>query len=475
MSTPDLMAGDVRLKAARSSSAMQITFLGGVGTVTGSKYLIDMGARRILVDCGLFQGLKPLRLLNWERFSVDPASIDAVILTHAHLDHSGYLPLLVRNGFSGPVYCTPATRDLCAILLPDSGYLQEKDAEYANRHGFSKHHPALPLYTAADATVSLDRLAPRDFDKPFEVAPDLGVRFRPAGHILGSALVELKSAGRTVLFSGDLGRPHGPVMVDPAIVRATDFLVVESTYGNRIHGSEDPEDVLADIIVRTARRGGVILIPTFAVGRVQTILYHIHRLKQAHRIPDLPVFLDSPMAVNASDVFCDHLGEHRLRPDQCEALCNTAQYVNSVEDSKALDRSPMPEIILSASGMATGGRVLHHLKVFAPNPANTILFAGFQAAGSRGAAMVAGVPSVRIHGGDVPVAAEVANLGMLSAHADREEILGWLQNFQAPPRRTFVTHGEPAAAQALHDAIVDRLHWNCTVPEAHQRVDLETI
>lgn len=475
MSTRDLMAGSDRLKAARPNSAMKITFLGGVGTVTGSRYLVEMGARRILVDCGLFQGLKPLRLLNWERFPVDPASIDAVILTHAHLDHSGYLPLLVRNGFKGPVYCTSATRDLCAILLPDSGHLQEKDAEYANRHGFSKHHPALPLYTAAEATTSLDRFAPRDFDKPFEIGSDLTVRFRPAGHILGAALVELKSAGQAMLFSGDLGRPGDPVMLDPAVVRSADFLVVESTYGNRVHGPEDPEDVLADIVVRTARRGGVILIPTFAVGRVQSLLYHIQRLKQAHRIPDLPIFLDSPMAVSASKVFCDHVGEHRLLVQQCDALCDIAQYVNSVEDSKALDSSRMPKIILSASGMATGGRVLHHLKVFAPNPANTILFAGFQAAGTRGAAMVAGAPSVRIHGGDVPVAAEVENLNMLSAHADRKEILGWLKTFQTPPRMTFVTHGEPAAAQALHDTIVEQLHWACTVPQMHQRVDLGTI
>lgn len=458
-----------------ASESLRLSFLGGAGTVTGSKYLVEAKGRRILVDCGLFQGLTALRLMNWDRFPAEPASIDAVILTHAHLDHSGYLPLLVRGGFRGRVYCTEATRDLCAILLPDSGHLQEKDADFANRHGFSKHHPALPLYTVADAGASLKRFAPQPFDKPFKVASDVTVRFRPSGHILGSALVELEVAGRTLRFSGDLGRPHSPVLVDPAPASAADFVIVESTYGDRLHGPEDPEDVLADIIGRTIRRGGVILIPTFAVGRVQLVLYHIRRLKQAGRIPDIPVFLDSPMAVNASEVFCRHLGEHRLTPAQCHDLCNTARYVNGVEESKALDHDKVPKIILSASGMATGGRVLHHLKVFAPNPANTILFTGFQAAGTRGAAMVAGTRTVKIHGAEVPIAAEVANLGMLSAHADREEIMAWLQNIRTPPRMTFITHGEPGAAQALHDAIVKRFGWPCSVPSLGQRADLETL
>lgn len=449
---------------AKAPTQMQhVTFLGGVGTVTGSKYLIVAAGRRVLVDCGLFQGLKPLRLMNWERFPVPPASIDAVILTHAHLDHSGYLPVLIRNGFNGSVYCTSATRDLCAVLLPDSGYLQEKDAEYANRHGFSKHRPALPLYTAAEATASLDRLVAKEFETAFDVC-GLSVRFRPAGHILGSAIVEVRDGRQSVVFSGDLGRPNSPTMVDPATVRSADVLVVESTYGNRSHDPRDPEDALAEVIVRTARRGGVVLVPTFAVGRVQTVLYHIHRLKAARRIPDLPVFLDSPMAVNAANIFCDYLGEHRLTEAQCHALCDTARYVNTVEESKALDRNGMPKIILAASGMATGGRVLHHLKALAPNPANTILFAGFQAAGTRGADMIAGATSLKIHGDSVSVAAEVANLSMLSAHADRGEILDWLANFETPPRQTFVTHGEPAAASALRDAIAAKYGWTCVVP-----------
>jgi metallo-beta-lactamase family protein len=451
---------------------VRLTFLGGAGTVTGSKYLVEAAGRRVLVDCGLFQGLKDLRLLNRAPFPVEPAHIDAVVLTHAHLDHSGYLPLLVRNGFRGPIHCTAGTRDLCAILLPDSGYLQEKEAEYANRHGFSKHRPALPLYTAAEAIASLDRFETQRIDRSFEVAPGISARLRIAGHILGAAMVELSIDGKVILFSGDLGRSHSPTMLDPAIVKSADYVVVESTYGDRTHAATAPEDVLADIIVRTAGRGGSVLIPTFAVGRVQTLLFHIRRLKLAGRIPDLPVFVDSPMATAASKVFANHLGAHRLDAAQCDALADMARYVDSVEESKRVGESRVPRIILSASGMATGGRVLHHLKALGPDPANTILFVGFQAAGTRGAAMVAGARSVKIHGAQVSIAAEVANLDMLSAHADRDEILKWLSNF-ARPARCFVTHGEPTAAEALRAEIVRRFGWNCTVPVAGECTELD--
>ncbi len=448
----------------------KLTFLGGVGTVTGSKYLLAASGKRILIDCGLFQGFKQLRLRNWAPLPFEPHSIDAVVLTHAHLDHSGYLPLLVRNGFSGPVICSSGTRDLCGILLPDSGFLQERDADFANRHGFSKHRPALPLYTLEDAEKSLAKFVPVPFDQDHRISENLSIRFRPAGHILGAAIVEVVTDTETVVFSGDLGRTNSATMVDPAIVREADYLVVESTYGNRRHDPTDPEDVLAEIIVRTAARGGTVVVPAFAVGRTQTLLFHLQRLKTAKRIPDLPVFLDSPMAINASDVFCEHVGEHRLTAAECRTACNVARYVRDVEESKSLDGNQVPKVIISASGMATGGRVLHHLKHFAPDSRNTILFTGFQAGGTRGASLTAGAEQVKIHGGYVPVRAEVHNLQMLSAHADADEILDWLGNFERPPEMTFVTHGEPASSDVLRQRIEEELHWTCHVPEYKEEV-----
>jgi metallo-beta-lactamase family protein len=461
------------LSFGREGGLTHITFLGGVGTVTGSKFLLETDGRRILVDCGLFQGFKQLRLRNWDRLPVEPASIHAVVRTHAHLDHSGYLPLLCRRGFKGPVICTAATRDLCAILLPDSGHLQERDAEFANRHGFSKHRPALPLYTEAEARACLGRLTSRDFGVSSVLGPDCAVRFLPAGHILGAAIVEISTPAATIVFSGDLGRPNDPITVDPAVLRRADYLLVESTYGDRRHDTADPLRILAETINRTAGRGGTVLVPTFAVGRVQTLLHHIRELKVRRLIPDLPVHLDSPMAIDASRIFCDHAGEHRLNEQQCRELCAVAHYVNSVEESKSLDRSTLPKIILAASGMATGGRVLHHLKALLPDPRNTILFAGFQAPGTRGASLVAGAESVKIHGGYVPVCAEVQNLDVLSAHADRDEILAWLAQFEVPPRTTFIVHGEPAAADSLRQKIEERLAWTCRMPEYLERVALE--
>jgi len=443
---------------------MRLTFLGAVGTVTGSKYLLDAGSRRILVDCGLFQGFKQLRLRNWEKLPVDPASIDAVVLTHAHLDHSGYLPLLARNGFNGRIVCTAATVDLCEILLPDAGHLAERDAEFANRHGFSKHHPALPLYTEEQARAVLSQFSPVGYDRSHDLGGGLTLRFRHAGHILGAAMAILSHEGRTILFSGDLGRPRDPIMREPDSVAEADYLVIESTYGDRRHDARDPEDALAAVINRTAGRGGTVLIPAFAVGRAQSLLYHVYRLKSAGRIPDLPVFLDSPMAIDAGDVFCRYQSEHRLTGPECRAVCAVARETRTVEESKAIDHQRLPAIVISASGMATGGRVLHHLKVFAPEPRHTVLFAGFQAGGTRGAAMLAGAPSVKIHGEWVPVRAEIVNLDMLSAHADADEIMAWLGNFAAAPRMTFVTHGEPAPADSLRHRIEEELGWPCRVP-----------
>jgi len=452
--------------------SLRITFLGATGTVTGSKYLLEAPGRRVLVDCGLFQGYKQLRLKNWAPLPVDPKSVDAVLLTHAHLDHSGYLPLLVKNGFGGPVYCTHATRDLCAILLPDSGYLQEKDADFANRHNYSKHKPALPLYTEKDAELSLKRFHGLSFDDRHEMQGGFTARFRRAGHILGASIIELTFEGTTIVFSGDLGRPNDATMVDPAPIKRADYLVVESTYGNRRHDPRDPEDALAEIINRTVGRGGTVLIPSFAVGRAQSLLFHLDRLKSSKRIPMVPVFLDSPMAIDASELLCKYVGDHKLSEDQCRTACGVAHYVREAEESKTLNMNTMPKIIISASGMATGGRVLHHLKRLAPDHRNTILFAGFQAGGTRGAAMVAGAKEVKIHGDLIPVRADIANLEMLSAHADVDEVLGWLGHFEHAPRTTFITHGEPAAADAQRQRIEQQLHWVCHVPEYKEAVDL---
>lgn len=451
---------------------MRLTFLGATGTVTGSKYLVTAGDKRILVDCGLFQGYKQLRLRNWAPLPIAPKDLDAVVLTHAHLDHTGYLPVLVKNGFRGAVYCSAATRDLCAILLPDSGRLQEEEATYANRGGFSKHKPALPLYTRDDAERALAGLVPVAFARETMLPGDIALRLLPAGHLLGASLLELRHDRSTLVFTGDLGRPNDPIMVAPTAVERADYLIVESTYGDRRHASDDPQRQLADVINRTAARGGAVIVPAFAVGRAQTLLYLIHLLRQARAIPDIPVFLNSPMAADTTRLYHAYRAEHRLTPQQCDALHHAATVVNSAEDSKRLNARRGPMIVISASGMATGGRVVHHLKAFAPDPRNTILFAGFQAGGTRGAAMVNGAESIKIHGQYVPVRAEVVRLDNLSAHADYAEILAWLKQFRAPPRRTFVTHGEPAAADALRLRIEEQLGWACEVPEYQASVAL---
>lgn len=452
--------------------SLNLSFLGGAGTVTGSKYLVEHENHRILVDCGLFQGFKSLRLKNWGPFPVDPRSIETVILTHAHIDHSGYLPLLVKRGFEGPIVCSAATADLCQILLPDAAHLQEKDAEYANRHGFSKHKPALPLYNLHDAEQALKLLKPSSFDQVLSLSSGADIRLRRTGHILGAASAQLNWADATIVFSGDLGRYDDPIMVDPVSIERTDYLLVESTYGDRQHDKRDPADALAGIIGATIARGGTVVIPAFAVGRAQSLLFYLERLQSQRRISNVPIFLDSPMAEDVSDIFCRSIKDQRLSEAMCRRACAVAHYVRSIEESKALTANPMPKLIISASGMATGGRVLHHLKQYAPDPKNTVLFAGFQAGGTRGAAMIAGAANIKMHGEYVPVRAEVQNLDMLSAHADADEILRWLRGFKAPPRMTFVTHGEPKASDALRHRIEEELGWTCMVPDYGQKVEL---
>lgn len=452
---------------------MDIQFLGAAGTVTGSKYLVRAGNNRLLVDCGLFQGFKPLRLRNWADPPFDPAGIAAVILTHAHIDHSGYLPLLVKKGFRGRVYCSEATADLCHILLPDSARLAEEDAERANRVGYSRHRPALPLYTERDAEAALRHLVTVPFGHTFEPVEGLSITLARAGHILGASTVSVSDGRMTLAFSGDLGREHDTIMRPPEPIRRADFLVLESTYGNRIHENHDPDGRLADIVDRTLRRGGTVVIPAFAVGRTQTLLLAIANMKRRGRIPaDTPVYLNSPMAQDATGIYRRHRSEHRLDENTCEAMCRAAKIVNSVDESRKLNLSREPKIIIAGSGMATGGRVIHHIAAFGPHPENTIVFAGFQAGGTRGAAMLAGAKDVKIHGSYVPIRAEVAALGNLSAHADANELMAWLRAFEKPPRCTFITHGEPAASDALRMRIKDELGWQVQVPDHLETVEL---
>ena len=452
---------------------MELCFLGATGTVTGSKYLISSGSTHLLVDCGLFQGLKMLRLRNWDRVPVELSTLSAVVLTHAHIDHSGYLPLLVKQGFKGTVYCSAATRDLCSILLPDSGRLQEEQAEYANRHQFSKHHPALPLYTEEDAELALQHLIAVDFGKDISIGSEMTICLHPAGHIPGAASVTVRDKKTSIIFSGDLGRPDDPIMNPPTPLQGADYLVVESTYGNRKHAEVDAQQLLGEIISRTAKRDGVVIIPAFAVGRTQMLLHYIRLLKDAGDIPDIPIYLNSPMAVDATDIFVSYHAEHRLSLQQCEAACSVAKIVHTAEDSKALNRRKGPMVIIAGSGMSTGGRVVHHLKTFAPDPRNTILFAGFQAEGTRGAAMLKGVESIKIHGEYVPVLAEIASIDSLSSHADYTQILEWLKKMKHAPRQVFVTHGEQEAATAMVQHIDETLHWPARVPEYMEIVQLE--
>lgn len=449
-----------------------LSFLGAAGTVTGSKFLLRADGRSVLVDCGLFQGYKQLRQRNRQPLPFTPADLDAVILTHAHIDHSGHVPVLVRDGFTGPVFATAATRALCRHLLPDSGFIQEKDAEFANRYGFARHRPAKPLYTRADAEYSLDRFRDAPFEHDFEATDGVTARFSRAGHILGAASVRLEIGGVRVLFSGDLGHDGNPTVPPPDPPPDCDVLVVESTYGNRKRNDEDPEDELAGVVRDTVGRGGTLIVPAFAVGRTQLLLYYLEKLAREQRIPPVPVFLDSPLAINATEVFLDHADDHRLTPAQARAVCGLPRFVREVEASKALDADPMPKIIIAGSGMATGGRVLHHLKTYAPDRRNTVLFTGYQAGGTRGAKMLAGAESVKIHGEYWPVRARVRNLDMLSAHADRDELLGWMSAAVRPPKQVYVVHGEADAADALRHAIEERLGWPARVPEHGEQVDL---
>ena len=460
-----------------------IRFLGAAGTVTGSRFLVEAAGRRVLVDAGLFQGMKELRLRNWEPFPVPPDSIDAVVLTHAHIDHSGALPLLVRSGFRGEAFCTPATADLARIMLPDSAKLQEEEARYANAKGYSRHAPrALPLYAAADAEAALERLRTLRYGRPREVLPGFTLRYSRAGHILGSASAMLTVAGKSgdpirILFSGDLGRYDAPILPDPEPPPESDFLVVESTYGDRVHPAATAAAELEREVLAAVARGGAIVGPAFAIGRTQEVLFLLRELEHAGRIPSLPVFVDSPMASDATPVYRAHREDHDTQMDALldrgvEPLSpRRLTFTRTTDQSKAINHVHGPCIIISASGMATGGRVLHHLERRLPESSTTILLVGFQAAGTRGWRLQNGAPTLRMHGKDVPVRARVISLPSFSAHGDREEVGRWLDGAPRPPRRTFCVHGEPVALAAQAAAIAAR-GWEVHVPVHLESVEL---
>jgi metallo-beta-lactamase family protein len=461
----------------------KITFLGAAGTVTGSKYLVEAGGKRLLVDCGLFEGSNELEQRNWEKFAVDPAAIDWVLLTHAHIDHTGYLPRLVRNGFRGPIYANAATRELCELLLPDSAHLQEEDAQYIAKKGYSKHKPPLPLYTVAESQQALEQFQEVPRAAQFSIGSIFSVLPHDAGHILGSTWLELtitENGKQTkIVFSGDLGRYGEPILKDPEAPTTADYLLCESTYGDRDHAPGSPADALADVINRTAKRGGAVVIPAFAVDRTQLIMYYLRELEDQQRIPRLPVYVDSPMAISVTDLYVRHREDHKLEFAR-EEQTGTRDPLNvhedhmtrSVEDSKKINDVVSPCVIISASGMATGGRVLHHLARRLPDSRSAVLLVGYQGEGTRGRQLEEGAKWVRIFGEMVPVRAEIVNIGQLSAHAGKSELLRWLAGFQAAPRQTFFIHGDPPALSALRDAVASQLHWPVTIPAYLQTVDL---
>ena len=459
-----------------------LTFLGAARTVTGSKHLLDIDGQRILFDCGLFQGLKELRQRNWSPLPVPPDSIDAVVLTHAHIDHSGWLPRLIAQGFKGPIHCTAGTAGLCKLVLPDAAHLQEEDAKFANKRGYTKHHPAMPLYTEEDAAEALSRLKPGPFNKPITIAPGLDVEFINAGHLLGSSYVHLRrqspervastkrEAG--ILFGGDLGRYGRPILPDPSPGVEADVLLVESTYGDRLHPAEDDGETLAQIVNDTLARRGKLIIPAFAIGRVEELLYWLFRLEDQKRVPMMPIYVDSPMAIKGIEYYQAHASE--LDPGIEFAGQHVRRFtaVSSAKESIALVQDDTPAIVIASSGMATGGRVVHHLFAGLPDPRNTVLFVGFQSAGTRGRQLIEGARYVKMYGQEVPVKARIAKVNGMSSHADAGEIIKWMRTFPRAPKVTFLVHGEPPAQAALKARIQQELSWNVEIPAHGQTVEL---
>lgn len=451
----------------------ELQFLGGAGTVTGSKYLITCNDSKILVDCGLFQGVKSLRLKNWEELTVNAADIQAVILTHAHIDHSGYIPRLIKSGFRGKIFCTPATKDLCKILLPDAGYLMEEEAEFLNRSKRTKHFPALPLFTMKEAERSIEFFAPVPYHQEHKIDSRISFQLFYAGHILGASSVVLNVGGRKIAFSGDVGRLHDEILHPPEVLPHVNYLVTESTYGNRLHKKNNIKADLEKIINDTFKRKGVILIPAFAVGRSQSLMYYIWQLRKENRIPEIPIYLNSPMATNVTDLLTKYKDLHKLSEVDYTEMCEIVKYVHSPEESARLNEKKGPMIIISASGMLGGGRVLHHLKAFASDPNNTILLTGFQAAGTRGEALQYGAKEVKVHGEYIPVHAHVEMLDNISAHADYSEIIEWLSQSKMHPEKVFISHGEASAADELRRRLNEKFGWSGVVPDQGSKFHLE--
>lgn len=451
---------------------MKLQFLGACQTVTGSKTLVSYQNKRILIDAGMFQGQKEFRLQNWQPFPIDPRSIDAILLTHAHIDHSGFLPALMKQGFDGPIYSTNATKALCDVLLPDAGFLQEEDARYANKKGFSKHSPALPLYTERDARKTLELFETLGSDTHLSINKDWSAEFFPAGHILGASSIRLTTPETSICFSGDIGRYDDIMMPPPISPPHSEYLVMESTYGDELHQEIDAEETLAKIITDTVQRGGIVLIPAFAVGRAQLLLHLITKLKESHRIPQIPIFLNSPMAIKATEIYCRFYRQHRLKKEDCERIDRNTTYVRTMEESIELNNRNYPSVIVSASGMASGGRVLHHLKTMARNYRNSIVFSGFQAPGTRGDAMVNGATQIKMHGQFIPVKAEVHQLTSFSAHADQRGLLTWLSKIQPTPKKIFINHGEALASSALKAQIEEQFSIPVECVQTGQKVNL---
>lgn len=460
----------------------KITFLGAAGAVTGSKYLVEAGGKRLLVDCGLFQGPRELRQKNWDRLPVDPASIDWIVLTHAHIDHTGYLPRIVSDGFRGPIFANAATHELCNLLLLDSAHLQEEDAKFAAKKGYSRHHPPLPLYTTEEAQQALTQFREVPRKDSYTISPQFSVKPYDAGHILGSSSLQItitengKSA--VVVFSGDVGRYNQTILNDPAPIAHADYILCESTYGDRDHPTTDPASAIAEIVNRVNKRGGVIVIPAFAVGRTQTLMYILRQLEDAQQIPKLPTFVDSPMAANVTDLYVRHHEDHRLSFQQLEQAgdrdpldVHEVHMTRTVEESKKINAIKTPCIIMAASGMCTGGRILHHLEQRLPDARNVVIFAGYQAEATLGRYLLNGGKDPRIHGDYIHSRAEITEVSQFSAHSDRTEMIRWLSGFEAPPKRLFLIHGEPAAAQSFSESAQQQLHWPVAIPQLGDSFD----